>query len=250
MTENTTLDIQTETVTLPVSDGTTMPAYVARPQGGGSHPGLLVLQEAFGVNAHIRDVAERFARVGYTAIAPALFHRTDPRFKGSYTDFAAVMPHMQALTDDGQGMDMQAAYDWLKSEAGGVAATVGSIGYCVGGRASFLADALLPLQASVSYYGGGITAGPQPLLPDLLGRAPDLRAPLLMFWGGKDQHIGAQGPRAVEDAVKAAGKPYAQVVFSEADHGFFCDARASYNPDAAAQSWALTLAFLATHLKV
>ncbi len=248
MAENTTRDIQTETVTLPVLDGTTLPAYVARPAQGGSQPGLIVLQEAFGVNAHIRDVTERFARAGYTAIAPALFHRTDPRFEGKYTDFSAVMPHMQSLTDEGQGADMQAAYDWLKSETGGKASAVGSVGYCMGGRASFLADALLPLQASVSYYGGGIAAGPQPMFPGLLGRAPELNAPLLLFWGGKDTHIGIDLIRAVEDAVKAAGKPYVQVVFSEASHGFFCDARASYNPEAATQAWALTLAFLAAHL--
>ena len=95
-----THEINPETVTLPVSDGTTLPAYVARPEEDGPHPGLLVFQEAFGVNAHIRDVTERFARAGYVAIAPALFHRTDPDFEGSYTDFGAVMPHMQALTDE------------------------------------------------------------------------------------------------------------------------------------------------------
>ncbi len=248
MAETTTTDINTQAVMLAVADGTTMPAYVARPAQSGPRPGLLVLQEAFGVNAHIRDVAERFARAGYTAIAPALFHRTDAHFEGLYTDFPAVVPHMQGLTDVGQGADMQAAYDWLKSENGGGAQAVGSIGYCMGGRASFLADATLPLQASVSYYGSGIAAGPQPHFPDLLARAPDLHAPLLMFWGGKDTHIGAELSRAVEEAVRAAGKPYAQVVFSEADHGFFCDARESYNPEAAAQSWALTLAFLAAHL--
>jgi len=249
-----TSDIQTQTVNLPVFDGTTMPAYVARPAGGRPAPGLLVFQEAFGVNAHIRDITERFARAGYTAVAPALFHRTDPHFAGLYTDFAAAMPHMQGLTDDGQSADMQAAFDWLKSESGGNAPKVGSTGYCMGGRASFLADAILPLQASVSYYGGGIAAGPHPILrtgagfPDLLGRAPDLHAPLLLFWGGKDTHIGPDLTQAVEDAVKAAGKPYTQVVFSEAAHGFFCDARAAYNPEAAAQAWPLTLAFLAAHL--
>jgi len=134
MADNTPLDIHTETVTLNVSDGTTMPAYVARPQEGGTRPGLLVLQEAFGVNAHIRDVTERFARAGYTAVAPALFHRTDPNFEGVYTDFAAVRPHMQGLTDDGQSADIKAAYDWLKSSAGGGVAKIGSIGYCMGGR--------------------------------------------------------------------------------------------------------------------
>ena len=245
MPDTQTPEIQTETVQLSVSDGTTMPAYVARPAQGGK-AGLLVLQEAFGVNVHIRDLTERFAREGYTAIAPALFHRTGPDFEGTYTDFPAVMPHMQGLTDAGQGADIQAAYDWLKSEAGGAATAVGSTGYCMGGRASFLADALLPLQASVSYYGGGITGSP--MFPDLLGHAPDLHAPLLLFWGGKDGHIGSEIVRAVEDALKAADKPYTQVVFSQADHGFFCDARESYNPEAAAQAWPLTLAFFAAHL--
>src|SRR5512135_2809806 len=86
-------------VELSVTDGTTMSAYVARPAGGGRHPGLLVFQEAFGVNAHIRDVTERFAREGYLAISPELFHRTAPGLEAGYTNFAEVMPHMQALKD-------------------------------------------------------------------------------------------------------------------------------------------------------
>ena len=240
-------DIQTETVTLNVTDGTTMPAYVARPATDGPHPGILVFQEAFGVNAHIRDVTERFARAGYTAIAPALFHRTDPNFEGEYTNFEAVMPHFQALTDDGQTADIYAAYQWLTDGGGAVA--VASTGYCMGGRTSFLADSLLPLKASVSYYGGGIAPSEGSPFPSLLGRAADLHAPILLFWGGQDAHLGPEQVRAVEDALKATGKNYAQVVFSQADHGFFCDVRASYNPEAARQAWALTLEFLATYVK-
>ena len=240
-------EIKTETVTLNVSDGTTMPAYVARPASGGPHPGILVFQEAFGVNAHIRDVTERFAHAGYTAIAPALFHRTDPNFEGEYTKFEAAMPHFQALTDDGQTADIHAAYQWLTTKGG--ASAVASTGYCMGGRTSFLADSLLPLKASVSYYGGGIAPSGYAMFPSLLGRAADLHAPILLFWGGLDAHLGPEQVRAVEDALKAADKNYAQVVFSQADHGFFCDVRASYNPEAARQAWALTLEFLATYVK-
>ena len=240
-------EIKTQNLTLFVGDGTQMPAYVARPAGGGSGKGLLVFQEAFGVNAHIRDVTDRFARAGYTAIAPALFHRTGPDFEGSYTDFAAVMPHMQGLTDEGQTADIRAAHAWLTAAEGGGATAVASIGYCMGGRTSFLADALLPLQASASYYGGGIAPGG--MFPDLLGRAGDLHAPILLFWGGKDTHIPQTQTRAVEDALIAAAKPYEMVTFSEADHGFFCDVRASYHPDAARQAWSLTLAFFETYLK-
>jgi carboxymethylenebutenolidase len=238
-------EIQTETVSLAVSDGTTLPAFVAQPVGNGSTPGLLVFQEAFGVNAHIRDVTQRFARAGYTAIAPALFHRTDPAFEGSYTDFAAVMPHMQALTDEGQSADIQAAFGWLNGPGG--AAQIGSVGYCMGGRTSFLADGTVPLAAAVSYYGGGIAPGGR--MPSLLVRASDLHGPILLVWGGLDAHIGPEQREAVEGALKLAGKTYAQVTFSDADHAFFCDARASYNPNAARQAWALTLEFLATYMK-
>ena len=239
-------EITTETVNLTVPDGTAMPAYVARPTSSGPHPGILVFQEAFGVNAHIQDVTKRFARAGYTAIAPALFHRTDPNFEGIYTDFGPAMTHLKALTDDGQAADIHAAYEWLTTEGG--ASAVASIGYCMGGRTSFLADSLLPLKASVSYYGGGIAPSEGSPFPSLLDRAAGLNAPILLFWGGLDDHIGTPQVQAVEAALKAAGRNYAQVVFSQADHGFFCDARASYNPDAARQAWALTLEFLATYL--
>src|SRR5580658_11314739 len=94
------MEISGEYVQLSVNDGTTMRAWVARPKEKGENPGLLVFQEAFGVNAHIRDVAGRFAREGFVAIAPELFHRTaPPGFEGRYDDFPGVMPHMTALND-------------------------------------------------------------------------------------------------------------------------------------------------------
>ena len=86
------------------------------------------------------------------------------------------------------------------------------------------------------------------MFPSLVDRLKDLKAPMLFFWGGKDQHIPAEQVQAVIDALKAAKKSYVNVEFSDADHGFFCDARASYNPAAAAQAWPLTLAFLKTNL--
>ncbi len=115
----------------------------------------------------------------------------------------------------------------------------------MGGRAAVLASLTLPLECAVSFYGGGIA--PNPMNPGLLGRIKDLKNPVLLFWGGKDQHITLEQRRAVADALTAAGKSYVNVEFSEADHGFFCDARASYNPVAASQAWPLTLAFLNTY---
>ena len=115
-------------------------------------------------------------------------------------------------------------------------ANTAAVGYCMGGRAAYVANTALPLKAAVSYYGGG--------LPPLAGLAPKLSGPHLFFWGGLDHHIPDEHRRAIVNAVREAGKRYIDVVFSHADHGFFCDARASYNPDAAAQAWQLTQAFL------
>jgi carboxymethylenebutenolidase len=232
--------MSTEWVTLQVSDGTTMRAYVARPD---SKPkaALLVMQEAFGVNSHIRDVTERFAREGYLSIAPELFHRTGEAVECSYTDFATVMPHFSAVTDAGQTADIQAAHAWLAQSN----LPISAIGYCMGGRAAFLAGLTVPLACTISYYGGGIA--PSPYFPALIDRMEELAAPILLVWGGLDQGLGLDKTRVVEDALRAANKPHVNITFSYADHGFFCDARAQHNAQASAEAWALTLAFLATH---
>ncbi len=229
-------------VDLKVSDGTTMAAYVARPAKGGQHPAIMVFQEAFGVNPYIRSVADRLAGEGFTAIAPELFHRSGPGFEGSYTDFPATQQHISKLSNEGLEADIRAVYDWLRNDPGTDPANIFSIGFCMGGRVSFFADTIVPLSASVSFYGGGIAQG-------LLDRAPKLNGPVLLFWGGLDKHILPEHTRAVEDALRAAGKDYGSVIFSYADHGFFCDQRASYNEKASKQAWPMTLEFLKYHVK-
>jgi carboxymethylenebutenolidase len=230
-------EITTEKITIEVADGTRMDAHLAKPHGGGRRPGLLVLQEAFGVNAHIRDVAERFAREGFVALAPELFHRTAPGFDGRYDDFASVMPHYQAMTTEGLCADLAAAHAWL-SERGGVApGDASAIGFCLGGRAAFLADSILPLKAAVSFYGAGIA-------PALLDRAPNLAAPILLIWGGRDQHIPPEQIASVTAALRAADKAFVNVEFSDADHGFFNGDKPVFHPASAAQAWALALQFL------
>jgi len=229
--------ISKEKVELAVADGTRMAAYVARPERGGPHPGLMVFQEAFGVNRHIRNVSDRFAAEGYVVIAPELFHRTAPGFEGSYTDFPAVTPHYQAVTTETAEADIRAAFEWLRSNAQVKGHEISSVGFCMGGRVSFLANSVVPLHAAVSFYGGGIA-------PGLLDRAAKLQAPSLLIWGGLDKHITAEHRKAVTDALSAQRKVYVNVEFSRADHGFFCDERGAYEPDSARQAWALTLEFL------
>src|SRR5208337_2119813 len=103
------VEIRTDWVNLDVADRTTMRAYVVKPQNGRPHAGILVFQEAFGVNVHIRDVTERFAREGYHALAPELFHRTAPGFEGAYNNFQAVMPHVLALKNEHLEADARSA---------------------------------------------------------------------------------------------------------------------------------------------
>ena len=233
--------IGTEKIALKVADGSSMNAYVATPEKGAKAPGIIVFQEIFGVNAHIRDVAERFAKLGYIAIAPELFHRTAPGFEGLYTDLQACMPHMQAMTPDGMIADARAAFDWLQKNPRIVPSATASIGFCMGGRASFLANSALPLSAAISFYGTAIA-------PGFVSRAAQQNGPVLFFWGGLDARITREQTRAVVDAMTEAKKTFVNVEFSDADHGFFCDARANYKESAAKQAWELLVKFLETYV--
>jgi len=224
-----------------IGDGTEMRVYVARPPSG-KGPAILVFQEAFGVNAHIRDVTERFAKLGYLAAAPEVFHRSaPPGFEGNYSDFPSVQPHMKAMTNEGLEADIRATFELLRND-NACNGRFASIGFCMGGRVSYLANSILPLGAAVSFYGGGIA-------PGLLDRAPRQNAPILLFWGGLDKHIGEEQRGAIRDALTKSSKPFVEALFSFADHGFFCDARPSYNPEAARDSWTLTTSFLAGNLR-
>jgi len=229
--------LRTGTVTLGVPGAGEMNAFVARPRDTGSFPGVLLFQEAFGVDAHIRDLAARFAAAGYNAIAPELFHRTAPGFEGDYANFESVRPHVSALTGEGLEADIRAAHAWLAADPGTIPDRIVAVGFCMGGRVAFLANVLVPIAASASFYGRGIA-------PELLPRLGELHGPTLCFWGGNDQHIGLEAPRALADALRAAGRPHTHVEIADAGHAFFNDARPSYHPAAAREAWALLLEFL------
>ena len=203
-----------EKVELEVADGTRMAAYAVRSAAPGPHPGVIVLQEAFGVNSHIRHVADRLAQAGFAAVAPELFHRTAPGFEGSYKDFASVLPHARAVTPSTAEIDLRATFEWLRSRPEVKAEEIYSVGFCLGGKVSFLANALLPLRPAVSFYGGGIA-------PDLLDRAQALAAPMLLFWGGLDRtlhrSIERRSPRLsipTEKPMSMSHSPMRITVFS------------------------------------
>lgn len=234
----TQIEIVRECIELKVPGSEPMAAYVARPASPGTHPGLIVFQEVFGVNSHIRDVTDRFATQGYVAIAPELFHRTAPAgFEGNYADFPSMRPHSQAVTKENAEADVRATYDWLSSNSQVKAGQISCVGFCMGGRVAFLANSVVPLRSAVSFYGAGIAQG-------LLDRTEKQHGPILLFWGGLDKHITAEHRRSVVDALSENRKSYVAVEFSNADHAFFCDQRPAYEPNAARQAWALTLEFL------
>src|ERR1700761_6927081 len=223
---------------LAISDGTEMAAYIAKPENKNDKaPAIILLQEAFGVNGHMRNVADDFAARGYVVITPEIFHRTAPKYwEGPYTDFAAVMPHYSAITNEGLTADLQACYDWLSANDKVDTTKIYSIGYCLGGRVSFLANAVLPLAAGVSYYGGSTD--------QLADKAKDLHGRHLFFWGGLDKHIPDASINTVLNALDEAGKEYINVKISYADHAFSCDERPAYNKSASDDALALTLAFM------
>jgi carboxymethylenebutenolidase len=149
---------------------------------------------------------------------------------------------MQAMTPDGNIADAHAAYDWLQKNPRVAPNATASIGFCMGGRVSFLANSVLPLRAAISFYGTAIA-------PGFLSRAAQQNGPVLFFWGGLDARITRDQTRSVVDAITEAKKTFVNVDFSDADHGFFCDARSNYNERAAKQAWALATQFLATYVK-
>ena len=207
---------------------------------------IVVLQEAFGVNDHIRDVADRFATAGYFAIAPELFHR-DGSPEIAYDDFAAALTHMGNFTKAGLEGDVRDTISYLGT-LGIDHSSIGIVGYCMGGTVATFIDTLGIVGAAVSFYGGGVTNG-RFGLPALVELAPEIKAPWMGLFGGLDKGIPMDQVDALEAAMEMADQPTEIVVYEEADHGFHCNDRtAVYNAEAAADAAARCLEFFAEYL--
>ena len=216
-------------------------AWLARPEDLKNPPGVLIYIEAFGVNAHMRNVGERYARAGYASIIPDIYHGKTV----DYGDMNTVIPILKNL-DEAQIMRESAqALDALKEA--GVRGHPAAIGFCLGGRLAFLAGLELGarLSAVVAYYGGGIGPEKDHLgRQTLIGRAAELTVPVLFNYGGKDTSITPAEHGRIATTLSEAGKHYIMSVYPEAGHGFDCNARDSYNAGASAEAWALTQHFL------
>jgi carboxymethylenebutenolidase len=234
-------------ITVATADGP-MRIYEAKPPGD-NRGAIIVVQEAFGVNPHIEDVTRRAAAAGYHAIAPDFFHRSGPGAVVEYGKFEKVMDYFQDLgSDDGILGDVDAAREHLHA-AGFADSAIGIVGFCFGGRVSFLVALRRALGASVGFYGGGIVTGRFPQFPALVGDVASLQAPWLGMFGDQDGSIPVEDVEALRTALTAAEVDTEIVRYADAGHGFHCDMRADYRADDAADAWRRALDWFASHLK-
>lgn len=222
-------------VDLKAADGLQFPAYVAQPAGQ-PKGAVVVLQEIFGVNSHIRAVADGYAAAGYLAVAPSTFHRVKQGVELGYAPDdmsagSALKATVEALPAPGVLQDIQAAIDYA-AQAG----KVGVVGYCWGGLLTWRSACLLKgVSAAVPYYGGGITTEAE------IARHP--KCPVLAHFGEKDHWIPLDGVAAFQKA-----HPEVEVHIYPANHGFNCDQRGSHDAASAALARERTLAFFSKHL--
>ncbi len=213
-------------------DGFTLGAYQAAPSGGEVNGAVVVIQEIFGVNKHIREVVDGYAADGYFAIAPQIFDRVERGIELGYEEAdmgAGIEIAFQKLDHAAALKDVQAAIDAASAHG-----KVGVVGYCFGGLLTWLAACELDgVAAASSYYGGGVAGE--------ANRTP--KCPVIMHFGELDAHI----PMTDVDKVRSA-HPEVPVYVYPADHGFNCDHRASFDADAAALAKQRTLDFFAEHL--
>ncbi len=219
-----------EWIELEAADGFKAKAWKASPQGA-PRGGIVVIQEIFGVNHHIRSVADRFAAAGYLAIAPGIFDRAERNVELGYDQpgMTQGMGIAGKLDRDKLMLDVAAAI-----AAAGAAGKVGIVGFCLGGSVAWTAAAKAAgLSAAVGYYGGQIVAAKdlQPLVP------------VMLHFGEKDDHIPLAGVKEV-----GALHPDVPIYLYPAGHGFHCDERASFDKDSAKLAWERTLEFFAKHV--
>ena len=233
------MDVQTEMIEVPPSGG--MTCFIARPTGAARAPGILVIQEAFGLNGHIQDVARRIAAEGYVALAPDLYWRAGQRRTVGYDQIGEAIALMQGVSDKDIVADVGSAIGYLERQPFVRSDRIGITGFCMGGRVSYLAACELPekIKASAPFYGGGIP----------IDKTPKLRAPVLAFFGEKDAFIPLESVEQLKAEARRHRKAVEVVVYPGAGHGFFCNERASYQKAAAEDAWARLKKFFATHLK-
>ncbi len=246
-------DLVLEDVHFTGAAGYNLPAYVARPSGGGRHPCVIVVNEVFGIHEYIKDTCRRLAREGFVAIAPDYFDRAgDP---APMTDFNLIRPIVAAATYEQVMGDTQGAITWLKAQRFAKGDAIGITGFCWGGAVVWLAAARYPdIKAGVAWYGRLV--GPaegdfmyeagRPWPVDIAG---NLHTPVLGLYGANDQGIPVATVEQMRAALQAADNPSRSeiIVYPDAGHGFHADYRSSYIAADAADGWSRLLAWFRAH---
>jgi carboxymethylenebutenolidase len=227
------------------SGGSQMKIYEAKPEGT-PKGAVIVIQEAFGMTDHIKDVANRFAAEGYLAVAPHLFHRTGDPLIG-YDKMQDVVPHIMKLNREDIDADLKATLDYLAG-AGFSGKQVAIIGFCMGGTIAFHAGAEYALGAAVTFYGGGIAQG-RFGLPAMAETAPSLKTAWIGNFGDADQSIPVAEVEQLREAAAKAGVDTEVNRYPEADHGFHCNDRGSYHEASSKDAWKKTVAFIDAHVQ-
>jgi len=237
--------------TCPTPDGP-MGFFAAWPDPaptGAKVPALVVIQEAFGVNDHVRDVCRRLAATGYGALAPELFHRAGPGIEVPYTGGPRAMELLGTMTNEGIAGDLAAAFAAVRTGGRADPSRVGVIGFCVGGFAAFLAACRLDPKVTVAFYAGGLVRErPNALLRPLLGEAERIQGPILCLFGGDDAGIPPADVEAVKARLDAGKARHEVVVYPGAKHAFFNDLRPAFHPAAAREAWDKTKDWLVRYL--
>ncbi len=245
------MDIRTEHVDIPCTQGGTMKGYLARPTEPGPHPCVIVWMEIFGINSHIRDVVERIAAEGYVTLAADFFHRTMPGVELDYDDagMAQGMEAMGKLDVDEMILDAKDAREFVTSQSD-TTDKVGVIGFCIGGHVTYLTATMIAFEAQASFYGGGIAApvGIGDKAPTIL-LTPRIQGKMVCFFGAEDSMIPADQVEAIQEALDDGGVEHEVHVYEGADHGFFCDQRATYNEAAAKDAWEKVKTLFAEELR-
>jgi carboxymethylenebutenolidase len=239
------MDIRTEMESLPTADGL-MPAYLCQPVGKGPHPAVIVVMEAFGLNAHIKEVAERVAREGYVTMAPDFFYRFGSPIV-PYEDVSRAISYIQKFDWPALMAEMGVVIHHLKGRPDVRGDRLGITGFCVGGTIAFLTACrhASAIKVAVSFYGGGIGAD-TPAAP--INLADNIQCPVLCLFGETDKMIPMDQVRRIDETLKRLKKTAEVKVYKGAGHGFFCNDRPSYEPSAAQNAWELTRAWFAKYL--
>jgi carboxymethylenebutenolidase len=239
------MDIRTEMESLPTADGL-MPVYLCQPEGNGPYPAVIVVMEAFGLNAHIKSVAERLAREGYVTAAPDFFYRFGSPIV-PYEDVPRAIGYVQRFDWSALMAEVGMVIHHLKSLAEVRADRLGVVGFCVGGTIAFLTACrhASAIKAAVSFYGGGIGAD-TPTAP--INLAESLQCPVLCFFGETDKAIPMDQVRRIDETLKRLKKTAEVKVYKGAGHGFFCDERPSFDSAAAQSSWEMTRSLFSKYL--